>query len=986
MIGKKKYLLSIMLAILLILLQQPPALASGSELPVIKVAISDDQSFIVERTLYEGLLRSGYQMVTKVTGMRNSIADVCSGNAAVLPLQADNYDKKYPELIKVPVVIDYVEMTTYVRGDATYLFSDWTDMAGLRLGYRWQNEYVANNIPSSGASELVTVNDLDEVWALLYSGRVDAVVLPRMSHFEYRPPQGIKKASVIDRLACYTYVNKDYSYLVPLLTKAYEEMKADGTLSLIHSSKKLLNGKKMVLHINSYNSRVEWERKQIESIRRTLEQDTMLEYHSVDLRTNETHSQARFNSIVSDIIRTDFVANYPDLIIASGNEALEFVLSNYYLQYPKVPVIFFGVLGFEDASLYGLEEYITGVTESVSFLETVTEMLRLYPNTRQIFILNDHSLDRSLALRKETQKSINTHDLPVEFVFSEDKPFPEVLENIRGFGPDTLVIIGNYLSDSERAFYSEADVQRLVAEASVNPVFCLTASYIGNGTFGGLLSATSKQNSMVANMAATVLSGTSPSLIPIYKSAEINQWQFDYSVAERYKIDVKTLPSNHIIVNRVLPIWESNPLEFKLALTIAILLLLIIFGLIVFSKILSKKQVAAETASVAKSAFLANMSHEIRTPLNAIIGMTSIGISATNTVQLKNCFTKIEDASKHLLGVINDILDMSKIESGKFELSTVEFNCENMIQRVVGVIKFRIDEKNQELDIHISNDIPKKLIGDEQRLAQVIANLFSNAVKFTPENGLISLDARLINNEDNMCLIQFTVTDTGIGISKEQQAHLFQSFQQAENSTARKYGGTGLGLSISRSIVEMMDGRIWVDSEFGKGSSFIFTVRLKQGGNIISENSGTKLKQAENLLENNTGVFSNRCILLAEDVEINRDIVKTLLEPTGLEIDCAQNGMDAIRMFSEMPGKYEMIFMDLQMPEMDGYEATNQIRSMNNQNAKTIPIIAMTANVFREDIEKCLESGMNGHVGKPLEINEVLRQLKRYLLHSKIAS
>jgi two-component system, sensor histidine kinase and response regulator len=472
---------------------------------------------------------------------------------------------------------------------------------------------------------------------------------------------------------------------------------------------------------------------------------------------------------------------------------------------------------------------------------------------------------------------------------------------------------------------------------------------------------------------------------------------------------------------------------------------------------------------------------------------------------------KIGDASTHLLGVINDVLDMSKIEANMLELSPVEFNFEKMLQKVVAVVNFRIDEKQQKLKVHIDNEIPQTLIADDQRLAQVVANLLSNAVKFTPVEGSITLDALFIEEEDDLCTIQVSVSDTGIGISEEQQKRLFNSFQQAESSTTRKYGGTGLGLAISKSIVEMMDGKIWVESEPEKGSVFKFTVKMKRGSaekqgllssdvnwtnirimvvdddpdiltyfsdvihgfsvscetaingkdalalveqkggchiyfvdwkmpgmdgiqlarelkertpknsvvimisavewsavaeeakkagvvkflskplfpsaiaEIINECLGVGNRQKEEVKKDITGLYKGHCILLAEDVEINREIVITLLEPAQLEIDCAENGAEAVSMYIKEPEKYEIIFMDVQMPELDGYDATRRIRAIeaelykDNDSHKPIPIIAMTANVFKEDIEKCLNAGMNGHVGKPLDFNEVLEKLNDYL-------
>jgi len=410
-----------------------------------------------------------------------------------------------------------------------------------------------------------------------------------------------------------------------------------------------------------------------------------------------------------------------------------------------------------------------------------------------------------------------------------------------------------------------------------------------------------------------------------------------------------------------------------------------------------------------KSAFLANMSHEIRTPMNAIIGMTTIGKSATDPARKDYCLSKIEDASNHLLGVINDILDMSKIEANKFELSEAEFDLEKTLRRIENVINYRIEEKRQKFTVNIDRSIPRTLIGDDQRIAQVITNLLWNAIKFTPENGSISLAVRLAGKENGVCTLQVSVSDTGIGITPEQQAKLFNSFEQAESSTTRKYGGTGLGLAISKNIVEMMGGSIWIESEPGKGSTFNFTIQLKQSTN---ECLGTGKQQTEKTkAEDISGIFAGRRILLVEDVEINREIVQTLLEPTKLEIDCAENGIEAVNKFAKAPSGYDMIFMDIKMPEMDGYEATRRIRAIeaehrrvylsftgekadknnnlsfsfgktqsNNRNLrKQIPIIAMTADVFKEDIEKCLAAGMDSHIGKPLDFDVVINKLNLYL-------
>jgi len=522
-------------------------------------------------------------------------------------------------------------------------------------------------------------------------------------------------------------------------------------------------------------------------------------------------------------------------------------------------------------------------------------------------------------------------------------------------------------------------------------------------------------------------------------------------------------------------------------------------------KLVKLRTAEADAASQAKTFFLANMSHEMRTPMNAIIGMASIGLSAKDAERMKYCLVKIESASQHLLGVINDVLDISKIEANKFELSPVVFEFEKMLQKVINVINFRVDERQQSFQIKIGGDIPRTFIGDDQRLSQVITNLLSNAVKFTPEEGTISLDVQLVSETDDMCLLQISIKDSGIGISDEQKDRLFNVFEQAEADTTRRYGGTGLGLPISKSIVEMMGGEIWVESEPERGSTFAFTVNLRRGADkqkrqldngvqwenirIIAVDDEPEVREffAETLLSlgiscevaksgeeavgmmargNDYNIFfidwklpgmngielaqraraqselkpvivlfssaywndiSNNArdadidkflqkplfrsdivdvlneyigvgtmaehserseeptdytgsiILLAEDVEINREIVLSLLAHTGLAIDCAENGLQAVSMFKAAPEKYGMIFMDVQMPEMDGYAATRAIRALDVPRSMTIPIIAMTANVFREDIEKCLDAGMNGHIGKPCNVDNILEQLRLYL-------
>ena len=379
----------------------------------------------------------------------------------------------------------------------------------------------------------------------------------------------------------------------------------------------------------------------------------------------------------------------------------------------------------------------------------------------------------------------------------------------------------------------------------------------------------------------------------------------------------------------------------------------------------------AQAASLAKSEFLSRMSHEIRTPMNAIIGMTQIAENASDIPKIKECLSRISAASKLLLSLINDILDMSKIEANKLEIQYEEFAFDDIARNIETIIEVKAKEKNQVLNVSVSENIPKMLIGDELRLMQVINNILSNAIKFTPEGGIITASFDVADEDGDDILIETRVRDSGIGISDKQKERLFDSFEQADGSVARKFGGTGLGLSISKNIVELMGGKIDVTSKLGEGSEFVFTVKMKK---VLED--GTLKNVAE---EDRVFDFSDYWILLVEDIEINREIVMAMLEITNIKIDCAENGLEACQRMSEAPEKYNAVVMDLQMPEMGGIEATQVIRNMDNEHCRTIPIIAMTANAFKEDVDKCLEVGMNDHIAKPIDEKTVLEKLAKYL-------
>jgi signal transduction histidine kinase/CheY-like chemotaxis protein len=654
-----------------------------------------------------------------------------------------------------------------------------------------------------------------------------------------------------------------------------------------------------------------------------------------------------------------------------------------------VPVLFYGVGGRYREIIYANEQNFSGIVDNLEAYRSVEAALRLFPDTKNIYVVNDYKTE-GMRYRQEIEERLKPFENTLHIEYNNDVTCDAVLARIKGLPKDSLVFLGSYFIDANNQYYSLGEMKRLLKRDSKVPIVSLYSTDVAYNAIGGKCLDYEKYGEVIAEMLQDLLDGTEIKNIPVVSDSEdLSRWVFDKIQMDRFNIKKNALPAGSRIINGIPSIWESNP-QYAISLFFLFIVCVLIFIGINIYLINTRRQklLYAEDANRAKSVFLSNMSHEMRTPLNVVVGLTNLMLEdAEMPIRIKDNLRKVSIAGNTLIALINDVLDISKIEAGKLDLLPTQYDVASMINDIIVINMIRIEDKPVAFHLDITRDLPSSLYGDDLRVRQILNNILSNAFKYT-QKGDVTLGLSATREGTDNVWIHIYVSDTGVGIKKEDIAKLFTDYSQVNTRTNRYVQGTGLGLSITKKLVDLMNGEISVESEYGKGSTF--RLRVLQGvvtektiGEEVAGNlrnfcyKDTARRTREKLVRPD---LSYAKVLIVDDMTTNLDVAAGMLRKYKMQVDCVTTGKEAVERIAGEKEIYNAIFMDHMMPEMDGMEATKKIRALKTEYAENIPIIALTANAIAGNGKMFLENGFDAFLPKPINmmtLDSVIQNLIR---------
>lgn len=749
-------------------------------------------------------------------------------------------------------------------------------------------------------------------------------------------------------------------------------------LLLLFISTMVSGQEKQVLLLNSYHQGLRWTDDIEESFRSTFASfDEPYEIYMESLDSKRFVLPDYYEEVYA-LLKQKYANIAMDVIVVSDDNALDFIRTYKNRLFPGVPVVFCGI-NFP----HKFPKNYTGTLEEVDYAGNVALIEKLFPNYDTIYIIADNTRTGKI-IRQRSQELFELQNTGLRYQYLTHYSFEELYNKVASLKTGDIVLLSVFVRDAQMQYTSFRESIHQIREVAKVPVFGFWDFYLGEGIIGGKLNSGTNHGRIAAEKAMMIIKGKDPDEIQVEIAP--SEYAFDHKELKRFDIRRRDLPENAHIINNPAEVLEENKeltLFFSIALVLLISVIIILWVYILLRRrkqIERKRYIAeiemknerlelarqkAEEANRLKSAFLANISHEVRTPMNGIIGFSKLlKDNTTFPDKYKEYLEIIHKSSKVLLNLINDIIDISKLESGQLNINYQECNLNQVVDELYA---YFYSEREAQRKQHIEFTL-EKVNGDEfpvytdcNRLRQVMYNLVHNAFKFT-SNGHIRFGYRVESDE-----LKFFVEDTGIGMSQEEKEIAFMHFRQADESFTRKYGGTGLGLSISQGIIDKMNGRLWVDSEKGKGSTFYFTIPYYK----VRKKSTTM--SSSNEVEHFS--WERRKILLVEDSPVSMQLLTKFLQPTGIEIYEATDGAEAVELCRQLKD-IDAVLMDIQLPVLDGLSATKEIKSFRPD----LPIIAQTANALTEDERVIRAAGCDDYIAKPIDRKELLKLMDKYLL------